>query len=125
MSLNINYQNIKVPFPPTISVDEIVNIHLKNGIENGNKTMNAFMIYRKEYNNIVAKFNLSRKMYRNFYHVSSEQNSLDFTYLDQNADCSLENDTYVYLTMDDDELMNHLSEDMALTYKAIIQSLPF
>ncbi|CAG8825956.1 12352_t:CDS:1, partial [Dentiscutata erythropus] len=61
MSLNINYQNIKVPFPPTISVDEIVNIHLKNGIENGNKTMNAFMIYRKEYNNIEISENLNNK----------------------------------------------------------------
>ncbi|CAG8490225.1 317_t:CDS:2 [Diversispora eburnea] len=64
MSL-INYQStiysIKVPFPPSITVDEIVQLHLKNGIKSVNQTMNAFMIYRKEYNRIVAKFNLALK----------------------------------------------------------------
>ena len=52
MSLAVNI--VKVPFPPTISVDEIVNIHLKNGIKNANETMNAFMIYRKEFNHIQS-----------------------------------------------------------------------
>ncbi|CAG8486830.1 628_t:CDS:1 [Diversispora eburnea] len=70
MSLNINYQNIKVPFPPTINVDEIVNIHLKNGIKNVNKTMNAFIIFRKEYNRVVAKFNLSSKDVSKFGSIS-------------------------------------------------------
>ncbi|CAG8578670.1 10894_t:CDS:2 [Diversispora eburnea] len=71
MSLSINYQNtLKVPFPPTISVDEIVNIHLKNNIKNVNETMNAFMIYRKEYNYIVAKFNLSSKDLSKFVSIS-------------------------------------------------------
>ncbi|RHZ46664.1 hypothetical protein Glove_609g31 [Diversispora epigaea] len=31
------------------SVGEIVNLHLKNGLKNSNKTMNAFMIYRRNY----------------------------------------------------------------------------
>ncbi|CAG8578687.1 10895_t:CDS:2 [Diversispora eburnea] len=83
MSLNINYQNtaniVKVPFPPTISVDEIVNIHLK----------------------MVLKIKrLSTNRYPTIF-------------------------TNIHMTMDEGELMNYLSEDTALTYKAIIQSLPF
>ncbi|RHZ62050.1 hypothetical protein Glove_344g39 [Diversispora epigaea] len=62
MSLPINYQNIKIPFPPTIDVGVIVQEHLKNGIRNANQTGNAFMIYlrnfRKEYSNIITMFNL-------------------------------------------------------------------
>ncbi|CAG8490983.1 3717_t:CDS:1 [Diversispora eburnea] len=65
MSLSINYRNtvniVKVPFPPTIGVDEIVKIHLKNDIKNVNQTLNAFMIYRKKHNRVVAKLNLSSK----------------------------------------------------------------
>ncbi|CAG8490962.1 3715_t:CDS:1 [Diversispora eburnea] len=252
MSLSINYRNtvniVKVPFPPTISVDEIVKIHLKNGIKNVNQTLNAFMIYRKEYNRVVAKFNLSSKDVskfvsiswknepvnvkgcyqqmaknvkkcfkkkvpslcfinsnqvdsandnhvplgtvnpsllntnqnyppslnqnqkflndppqnclinlppsnadqnadKNAYHplLNMEQNYLNSTYFylpssntGQNADHpflmeqnsqlidNFKNDLreYEYMTMDDDEFMNHLSEDGAITYKAIIQSLP-
>ncbi|CAG8605992.1 5210_t:CDS:1 [Diversispora eburnea] len=71
MSLSINYLNtVKVPFPPAISVDEIVQIHLKNGIKNVNITMNPFMIYRKEYNRVVAKFNLSSKDVSKFVSIS-------------------------------------------------------
>ncbi|CAG8490929.1 3713_t:CDS:1 [Diversispora eburnea] len=238
MSLSINKANIvKVPFPPSISVDEIVQIHLKHGIKNVNKTMNAFMIYRKEYNRVVAKFNLSSKDVSKFvsiswknepknvkYHyqrmaknvkkcfkkkvpplffVNSNQvdstnnhvslvplipldtvnpslntnqkflndppqnflistysnippsnvehlllnieqtslDSIDFNLppsnMDQNVDHPLldieqnsqlidnfKNDFNEYLIMDENEFMNHLSEDMTLTYKAIIQSLP-
>ncbi|CAG8480209.1 5039_t:CDS:1 [Diversispora eburnea] len=62
MSLPIDITNVvKVPFPPSISVNEIVKIHLKNKIKSVNQTMNSFMIYRKEYNQIVAKFNRSSK----------------------------------------------------------------
>src|SRR6185436_11762270 len=38
-----------------------INIHLKNRIKNINRTMNAFIIYRKEYNHVIAKSNLSSK----------------------------------------------------------------
>lgn len=39
----------KVPFPPPISVEDIVQMQLKNGIKNVKQTLNAFMIYRKEF----------------------------------------------------------------------------
>ncbi|CAG8801702.1 4315_t:CDS:1, partial [Dentiscutata erythropus] len=65
------------PCPSTISVDEIVKIHLKNGIKNVNKTMNAFMIYRKEYNNVVAKLNLSSKDVSKFAKTSWENEPKD------------------------------------------------
>ncbi|CAG8542221.1 5526_t:CDS:2 [Diversispora eburnea] len=42
---------VKVPFSPTISVDEIVLIRLKNGIKNVNQTMNAFMISDESWKN--------------------------------------------------------------------------
>ncbi|CAG8587335.1 10289_t:CDS:2 [Diversispora eburnea] len=62
MSLPINATNVViVPFPPSISVDEIIQMHLKNGIKNVNETMNAFMIYRNEFNHIHQNFNLSCK----------------------------------------------------------------
>ncbi|CAG8490946.1 3714_t:CDS:1 [Diversispora eburnea] len=246
MSLSINYRNtvniVKVPFPPTISVDEIVKIHLKNGIKNVNQTLNAFMIYRKEYNRVVAKLNLSSKDVSKFAKTSwknepdnvkdhyqqiaknvkkwfkekvpslcfinsnqvdstndnhvplgtvnpsllnmnqnyppqnlkflndppqnflistyfnlpssnadqnaynpllnMEQNYLNSTHfnlpssntdhpflnIEQNSRPILydnfKNDLNAYLTMDEEEFMNHLSEDVALTYKEIIQSLP-
>ncbi|CAG8466808.1 2787_t:CDS:1 [Diversispora eburnea] len=198
MSLSINYRNtvniVKVPFPPSISVDEIVQIHLKNGIKNVNETMNAFMIYRKEYNHIVAKFNLSRKDVSKFVSISwrnepknvkeyyrqmaknvkkcfkekvptlcfinsnqinskndnhailgtsnpslnTNQNFPPPVNMDQNLSSpystyfnyspdlsdSFENSLNTYMTMDDDNLMNYLSEDLALTYRAIIKSLP-
>ena len=34
-----------------------------------------------------------------------------------------ENSLQAFMTMDDDEFMNYLSEEAALIYKAIIQSL--
>ncbi|CAG8567853.1 3106_t:CDS:1 [Diversispora eburnea] len=207
----INHQNttniIKVPFPPSITIDEIVQMHLKNGIKNVNRTMNAFMIYRKEYSRIVAKFNLElidvskissiswknepqhiKDYYKQFakdvkrrfeeivpslcfvhinqvsdandYHVPLDKNPLDTTYknhpilpihpplslrniyqnfldayppftnspllnINQDVDPFFLNvDLYKYMTMDDDELIDYLPEDTALSYKAIIQSLP-
>ncbi|CAG8594233.1 11591_t:CDS:2 [Diversispora eburnea] len=51
----------RVPFLSSISVDEIIQMHLKNGIKNVNETMNAFMIYRNEFNHIHQNFNLSCK----------------------------------------------------------------
>ncbi|CAG8486688.1 619_t:CDS:2 [Diversispora eburnea] len=163
MSLSINYQNtvnrIKVPFPPSISIDEIVKIHLKNRIKSVNQTMNAFMIYRKEYNYVVAKFNFSRKeMAKNVkkcfkenapFHccinsslsdtndnhvpLDTSNPSLLNTSLNSPPPLNIEqpiesvnfrNDLYAYMmNMDDNEFMNYLSEDMALTYSTIIQSL--
>ncbi|CAG8480280.1 5043_t:CDS:1 [Diversispora eburnea] len=62
MSLLINPINVvKVPFPPSISVDKIIQMHLKNGIKNVNNTMNPFMIYRREFNYVHKNFNLSCK----------------------------------------------------------------
>lgn len=49
----------KIPFPPPISVEEIVKIQLTNGIECINQTMNAFMIYRKVFNRLHKNSNLS------------------------------------------------------------------
>ncbi|CAG8593965.1 3501_t:CDS:1, partial [Diversispora eburnea] len=51
----------KIPFPPSINVDKIIQMHLKNGIKNVNETMNAFMIYRNEFNHVHQNFNLSCK----------------------------------------------------------------
>ncbi|CAG8580892.1 1864_t:CDS:1 [Acaulospora morrowiae] len=53
-------QNCKVelPFPPPITVDEIIEKHLKNGVENVNKTSNAFLIYRMVYNNEAKELGL-------------------------------------------------------------------
>lgn len=48
---------INLPFPPSINVEEIIQIHLKNGTKII-QIMNEFMIYRKEYSNAFAK-NLS------------------------------------------------------------------
>ncbi|CAG8480195.1 5038_t:CDS:1 [Diversispora eburnea] len=183
MSLPIDTTNIiNVPFPPSISVDEIIEMHLKNDIKNVNQTMNSFMIYRKEYNNIVAKFNLSSKDVSKFVSISwknepedvkeyyrqmaknikkcfkekvpslcfinsNQVNSTNdnhipldislntnhnfqntnypFFYTDQAIYCiqQFKNECQKCLSMDEDEFMNHLSEDMALTYKAIKQSL--
>ncbi|CAG8627716.1 10520_t:CDS:2 [Diversispora eburnea] len=58
MSVPINTTNVViVPFPPSISVDEIIQMHLKNGIKNINETMNAFMIYQivKDYYKQISK----------------------------------------------------------------------
>ncbi|CAG8490628.1 9363_t:CDS:1 [Diversispora eburnea] len=210
MSLNINHINIAsivVPFPPSISIDEIIHIHLKNGIK-CNKTMNPFMIYRIEYNLIVAKYNLklkdvskfarnswknepeevkiyyrqmaeevkktykekrplcfihSNKVYntndnhvpldtsnpplnknqnfssplnrnQKFLDANPPQNSLDSTCFnlppsstDQNTDQqnqpivsdNFKNECLTCLTMNEDEIMNHFSEDLILTYKTI------
>ncbi|CAG8593088.1 3265_t:CDS:2 [Diversispora eburnea] len=159
MSLSINDQNIanrvKVPFPPSISIDEIVKIHLKNRIKSVNQTMNSFMIYRKRYNHIVAKFNLSSKDVSKFVSISwknepeyvkdyyrqmaknvkkyTSNPSLLNTSLNSPPPLNIEqpiesvnfrNDLYAYMmNMDDNEFMNYLSEDMALTYSTIIQSL--
>ncbi|CAG8542262.1 5528_t:CDS:1 [Diversispora eburnea] len=184
MSININYQNttkiLKIPFPPSISVDEIVQIHLKNRIKNVNKTVNAFIIYRKEYNHVVAKLNISskdvskfarnswenepevvkdyyRQMAKNvkksykqksplcFIHSNQEDstnslnidqnflnqnqkfpdaNPLSHSNIDQNSQPIVSDNFKKYLTMNENEFMNYLSEDLALTYKAIVQSLP-
>ncbi|CAG8548554.1 7030_t:CDS:1 [Diversispora eburnea] len=198
---NINYQNtlnvqipfpinnqntlktIKIPFPPSIKEDEIIQLHLKNGIRSANRTMNAFMIYRKEFNNIVTNYNLELKdislyasiSWKNepqhvkkfyvqlaekvkelfkekvpslcFIHSTNDNNvSLDTfnSHLDNQNFPSLydaysnyqifninnivyddfENFFRVYMNMDDDKFMNYLSEDLALTYRAIVQSLP-
>ncbi|CAG8590889.1 11971_t:CDS:1 [Diversispora eburnea] len=175
MPLDIYYQNttniINIPFPPSISVDEIVQIHINNDIKNVNQTMNAFMIYRKEYNHVVAKFNLLSKDVSKFVSISwknepedvkdyyrqmakevkkcfkekvpslcfinsnitndnqdTSNPSLD---MDQNFPPPLNikhplvsrNDLLEYVTMDEEKFMDHLSEEMALTYKAISQSL--
>ncbi|CAG8567206.1 7530_t:CDS:1 [Diversispora eburnea] len=214
MSFLIDHQNIantvKVPFPPSITEDEIVQIHLKNGIKNVNQTMNAFMIYRKEFNHIASNFNLTRKFVsksssiswknepqyiKNYYkqfaknvkrrfeeivpslcfiHFNKVSNTNDNhvpldTYINHpvhplhpphsihpihpihstrsihpihslyndekfpplinspllNIDQETNIDHYKYMTMNDDELINYLPEDIALTYKAINQSLPF
>ncbi|CAG8548512.1 7028_t:CDS:1 [Diversispora eburnea] len=202
MSFHINYQNtvniIKIPFPPSIREDEIVQLHLKNGIKSVNQTMNAFMIYRKEFNRIVTNYNLQikniskyasiswkrepqyvKKYYKqlakkvkelfkekvsslcfihskqvpstndnnvsldtfnsqfpntnqNFPSPPDDQNFPYATYsnyplLNMNILVSdnFENSIQAYMNMDDEKLMNYLSEDLALTYRAIIQSLPF
>ncbi|CAG8735416.1 9456_t:CDS:1, partial [Acaulospora morrowiae] len=39
----------KPSFPPSITVDKIVKIHLKKGLINVNKTLNSFLIYRMVY----------------------------------------------------------------------------
>ncbi|CAG8548611.1 7033_t:CDS:1 [Diversispora eburnea] len=195
----INDQNtlIKIPFPPSIREDEIVQLHLDNGIKSVNQTMNAYMIYRKEFNNIIKNYNLELKHISKYSSISWKQEpqyvkkyykqlskkvkelfkekvsslcfihskqvpstndnsvSLDtfnspFPNMNQNFPSTLddqnftyanysnysipnmnplvsdnfENSHHAYMTMNDDELMNYISEDLALTYRAIIQSLP-
>ncbi|CAG8468110.1 6831_t:CDS:1 [Acaulospora morrowiae] len=44
-----NIKPHKLSFPPSITVREIVEIHLKKGLRKVNKTLNAFLIYRKVY----------------------------------------------------------------------------
>ncbi|CAG8445715.1 5580_t:CDS:1 [Diversispora eburnea] len=176
--------------------------------------MNIYMIYRKEFNRIVSKFNLARKehflgkmnhnilniitnnLQKNvkrrfeeivpslcFFHVNQVSNTndnhvpLDTTYINHpvhplhsphsihpihpihpihlihpplplynnyqkfldaypllinstnspllNIDQETNMDLYKYMTIDDDEFIDYFPEDIALTYKAIIQSLPF
>ncbi|CAG8466828.1 2788_t:CDS:1 [Diversispora eburnea] len=191
--LPINYKNtsnIQVPFPPSTNADEIVQLQIKNGIKSVNQTMNAFMIYRKEFNHIVTNYNLELKdissyasnswqnepqCVKNHYkqlakkvkelfkekvsslcfihnkqvpstndnNVSLDTFNSPFTNMNQNFTSPLgdqnfpytiysntfvfdnfENSLQAYMTMDDEKLMSYLSEDLALTYRAIIQSLP-
>ncbi|CAG8442919.1 18872_t:CDS:2, partial [Acaulospora morrowiae] len=49
---------VELPFPPPITVDEIIEKHSKNGIENVNKTTNAFLIYRMVYNHEARELGL-------------------------------------------------------------------
>ncbi|CAG8725074.1 6599_t:CDS:1 [Acaulospora morrowiae] len=51
--------NINLPFPPSITIDEILKRHLRNGVGNVNRTLNAFLIYRIVYNSEVRKLGLS------------------------------------------------------------------
>ncbi|CAG8548593.1 7032_t:CDS:1 [Diversispora eburnea] len=160
--------------------------------------MNAFIIYRKEFNNIITNYNLElkdiskyssiswkqepqyvKKYYkqlakkvkelfkerthslcfvnsnlvsstndnnvsldsfespflntnRNFLSPLDDQKSpspystySNYPFLDMNLFVSdnFENSLHAYITMDDNELMNYISEDLALTYRAIVQSL--
>ncbi|CAG8595248.1 1862_t:CDS:2 [Diversispora eburnea] len=125
--------------------------------------MNAFMIYRKEFNRIVTNYNLELKniskyasiswkqepqyvktyykqhlnsqfpnMNQNFPSPSDDQNFPYATYsnyplLNMNILVSdnFENSIQAYMNMDDEKLMSYLSEDLALTYREIIKSLPF
>ncbi|CAG8458717.1 3552_t:CDS:1 [Diversispora eburnea] len=152
---NTNTSNIRIPFPPSIEVDEIVQLHLRNGIKSANQTMNAFLIYRKEYNHIVTKYNFILKDISSYataswkqepQHVKEYYKQLakmvkdrfkekvpSLCFVDCN-DCNYVGTVdqfpiftldYERLAMDENEFMDHLSDDLALTYRAIIQSIPF
>ncbi|CAG8616448.1 6227_t:CDS:1, partial [Diversispora eburnea] len=122
--------------------DEIVELHLKNKIKNVNRTMNAFMIYRKEFNHIVTNSNLKLKDIskyagiswknetedvKNYYRQMAKEVKKIFKekvppyFVPSKQELSIKD----ILTIDDDEIISHLSEDLALTYRAIIQSLTF
>ncbi|CAG8762570.1 12801_t:CDS:1, partial [Acaulospora morrowiae] len=59
MSENHNSQSGYRPsFPPSITTNEIVKTHLKKGLGNTNRTLNAFLIYRLAYNREASEHNL-------------------------------------------------------------------
>ncbi|CAG8458702.1 3551_t:CDS:1 [Diversispora eburnea] len=173
MALHLNNLNIQVPFPPSIIIDEIVQLQLRNGIKNVNGTMNAFFIYRKEFNHIVTNYknyNLELKDISSYASISWKQepkhvkeyykqlakkvkerfkekvpslcfidcnhvgtgtniNRIPILNMDLDYDSLILNMDYncidERLAMDENEFMDHLSDDLALTYRAIVQSIPF
>ncbi|CAG8487066.1 2946_t:CDS:1 [Acaulospora colombiana] len=46
--------NYRPSFPPLITANDIVNIHMEKGLDNANKTLNAFLIYRVAYSREIA-----------------------------------------------------------------------
>ncbi|CAG8678036.1 14373_t:CDS:1 [Acaulospora morrowiae] len=50
-----NRNPYKLQFPPSITVSELIKIHLEKGLRNVNKTLNAFLIYRIVYIREVPK----------------------------------------------------------------------
>ncbi|CAG8490915.1 3712_t:CDS:1 [Diversispora eburnea] len=58
-----------------LSEDEIVEMHLKNGLKNGNRTSNAFLIYRKNYalqNPKLSRNDVSKLASESWKSVSNE-----------------------------------------------------
>ncbi|CAG8530436.1 10573_t:CDS:1 [Diversispora eburnea] len=129
--------NLQVPFPPSTNADEIVELHLEKGV---NQTMNAFMIYRKEFNRIVTNYNLELKDISKYAGISWKNETEDVKdYYRQMAKKvkkifkekrpfrfihnKQESCTKDLMTIDDDEFMKYLPYDLSETYRAIIQSL--
>ncbi|CAG8543848.1 3311_t:CDS:1 [Acaulospora morrowiae] len=178
-------RHIRVPFPPQVTVDEIVQKLLDNGVENYNKTPNSFIIYRKAYIHEATKFgflggNISKlakdawdnepERIKNFYREMEKDIKAKFkrsvpppfffyTQRSQkrprHTNCKVTavttKDAFrisqkstshpqaivitshsvesfythlnIHMNISDEAFINSLSNDLALTYKAIIDSL--
>ncbi|CAG8487646.1 13768_t:CDS:1 [Acaulospora colombiana] len=55
MPRNYNLQDYKPSFPPSITAYDIVKMHMEKGLDNANKTSNAFLIYRMVYSSEIAE----------------------------------------------------------------------
>ncbi|CAG8656682.1 6407_t:CDS:1 [Acaulospora colombiana] len=53
--------NVKIPFPPSITIEELVRKHIEKGIVNVNRASNAFFIYRIAYSREAIKLGFKRK----------------------------------------------------------------
>ncbi|CAG8554647.1 4215_t:CDS:1 [Acaulospora morrowiae] len=171
------FYRIQVPFPPSITADEIIKKHLEKGVDNANRTSNAFLIYRHAYNREAIKFGFTHKdisrsaskswrnepeYVKNHYKKMETDIKLRFRekvpicFVNSQskrsvrkrrriADASMAKINQISPTISASSLphktmeWNHrintdvtgdaftatLSEDLALTYMAIMQSLPF
>ncbi|CAG8473539.1 11025_t:CDS:1 [Acaulospora colombiana] len=60
-SPNSLFDSIEVPFPPSITVDELIKKHIQKGTVDVNRVSNAFFIYRNAYNREAMKLGFMLK----------------------------------------------------------------